>query len=625
MPASPHAARLLKHSPDVVLGALLLLIIALLIVPIPTALLDVLIAGNIALAVVMLLVAMAVPHGLGFAAMPTVLLVTTLYRLALNVSSTRLILLQADAGQVIRAFGHYVVRGDYAVGAVIFFILTLIQYVVIARGAERVAEVGARFTLDAMPGKQLAIDADLRAGLRTPDEARQSRRALERENQFYGAMDGAMRFVKGDAIAAIVITIVNIVAGAAIGVGMRDLDLVSSLRVYGLLTIGDGLVCQIPALLISVSAGLVVTRVASDAEHGSLGHDLQSQLFGNARVLWMAAVFLALMALVPGLPAVPFALLALALGSVAYLRRRLGRAGPAASPRAVQVEALAELSVGIAPGRALPELESELQRTSAELGSELGLALWAPRVLSRPHLRERAYQLELHEVPRATGESAVGSAPQDAARQIAGELATLVRAHATELIGLQQTQQLLDALARTAPALVSAVVPRPVSLPLLTAVLRGLLAERVSIRPLAHILEAMAHLPPDTTPARALEHVRLSLRRHILAVIATEGVLVVHPVDFMIEDAIRDSAGPNGAGVLPPDLARDITRAVRSATSAGRAGGVLLVQPDVRAPLRRLLEAELPHVPVLSYPELVPEIRVERRAAVRITAAQSPA
>jgi type III secretion protein V len=256
MPVSGDSltARQYRLYADGALAFLLLGIVALMIIPIPTPLLDVLIAGNITLAVLMLLVSMAIANGLAFATMPTLLLCTTLYRLALNVSSTRLILLQADAGRVIQAFGDYVVRGNYAVGAVVFFILTLIQYVVVARGSERVAEVGARFTLDAMPGKQMAIDADLRAGSLSPDAARAARRLLERESQFYGAMDGAMKFVKGDAIAGIVITLVNIIAGLAIGIGMRKLSALESLRTYGLLTIGDGLVCQIPSLLISVSA-----------------------------------------------------------------------------------------------------------------------------------------------------------------------------------------------------------------------------------------------------------------------------------------------------------------------------------------------------------------------------------
>ncbi|MCA9582663.1 MAG: FHIPEP family type III secretion protein, partial [Myxococcales bacterium] len=247
-----------------------MLMVGMMIVPLPTFLLDVLLASNISIAVLMMLVSLYLRDGLAFTAFPTVLLVTTLYRLALNVSSTRLILLQADAGDVIRSFGHFVVRGNYVVGAVVFLILTLIQFVVIAKGSERVAEVGARFTLDAMPGKQMSIDAELRSGAISQEVAQARRRFLQRESEFFGSMDGAMKFVKGDAIAGIVITIINIFGGLGVGIGMRGMGAVESLETYGLLTIGDGLVSQIPALLISTAAGLVVTRVSSESGDGSL-------------------------------------------------------------------------------------------------------------------------------------------------------------------------------------------------------------------------------------------------------------------------------------------------------------------------------------------------------------------
>jgi len=306
---------------DAALAALVLLVVGMMIVPLPTTLLDILIASNISLAVLMLLTAIYISGGLSFTAFPTVLLITTLYRLALNVSSTRLILLQADAGHVIFAFGNFVVRGNYVVGGVVFLILTLIQFLVIAKGSERVAEVGARFTLDAMPGKQMSIDAELRAGSLSQEEARKKRSDLQRESQFYGAMDGAMKFVKGDAIAGIVITIVNILGGLAIGVGQRGMSALDALQTYGLLTIGDGLVSQIPSLLISTAAGLVVTRVASEDEGGSLGGDVAKQIFGDRRALGIAALFLLALAVVPGLPALPFLVLSGTFGVLAY---RLG-------------------------------------------------------------------------------------------------------------------------------------------------------------------------------------------------------------------------------------------------------------------------------------------------------------
>jgi type III secretion protein V len=620
---------------DAALALLLLGIVALMIVPIPTPLLDVLIAGNIALGVLMLLVAMAVKDGLAFTAMPTVLLVTTLYRLALNVSSTRLILLQADAGRVIRAFGDYVVRGNYAVGAVVFFILTLIQYVVVARGAERVAEVGARFALDAMPGKQMAIDADLRAGALSPESARQRRRLLEREGQFYGAMDGAMKFVKGDAIAGIVITLVNIVAGVGIGVGMRDLHVVQSLRLYGLLTIGDGLVCQIPSLLISTSAGLVVTRVASHEDGASLGSDVGKQLFGDPRVLALGSVFLAFLALTPGLPLMPFAFLALLLGAAAYgLRRATAREGAAAG-RVARVDAarmpeLAEISIELGSELAAElergepaALENALAELRGRLFVELGLPLPDVRIQARAGLPPRAYELALSELPCARAELPANAGATQAASAIAQTLEPVLRAHAAELLGLQSVRSLLDALEQTAPALVHDTLPKPVSLKLLTEVLRRLLAEGVSIRPLARILEALgAEVAGTAEPGALVERVRLRLGRQITFAHSRGGALALHPVDAVIEDALRDAAAANAesAGLaLPPDQAHDIVQAVRAALEVGgNVRAVLVTQPDVRRHLRKLLEHELPEVTVLSYPELAPEVRIERRAVVRV-------
>src|SRR3954469_211210 len=294
---------------ELALAALVVGVVAMMIVPLPTWLLDILIATNLSASVAILLVVLYVPDALAIATFPTILLLTTLFRLALNVSSTRLILLQADAGEVIRAFGGFVVRGNYVVGGVVFLILTIIQFIVIAKGSERVAEVGARFVLDAMPGKQMAIDAELRGGSIDGNEARRRRRQLARESQFYGAMDGAMKFVKGDVIASVIITFINILGGLAIGVGQRGLDLDAALRRYGLLTIGDGLVTQIPALVLSTAAGILVTRVASEDPDTSLGSELVGQLLGVPKALQVAGIFVLGLGAVPGMPMVPFLLI----------------------------------------------------------------------------------------------------------------------------------------------------------------------------------------------------------------------------------------------------------------------------------------------------------------------------
>ncbi|MDO8528006.1 MAG: type III secretion system export apparatus subunit SctV [Deltaproteobacteria bacterium] len=306
-----------KYS-DLVLAGLVITVMAMIVVPLPKQLLDVLLTINLTMALVILLVALYISEALRIATFPTILLIATLYRLALNVSTTRLILAQADAGAVIEAFGHFVVRGDPIVGGILFTILTLINFIVITKGAERVSEVAARFTLDAMPGKQMSIDADLRAGIINIEQALERRSHLQRESQLYGAMDGAMKFVKGDAIAGIIIIIINIVAGLIIGVTRRGMELGDAVELYTLLTIGDGLVQQIPALIISVSAGVVVTRVTAEAEGSNLGREIITQVTAYPKALVITAGILLSMALVPGLPKIPFIIVAALLGTLSF-------------------------------------------------------------------------------------------------------------------------------------------------------------------------------------------------------------------------------------------------------------------------------------------------------------------
>jgi type III secretion protein V len=309
---------LIQKYSDIVLAGLVMMVVGMIIIPLPTWLIDILLTINITIGVLILLVALYISDALKLASFPTILLITTLFRLALNISSTRLILAQGDAGEVIRAFGNFVVGGNYVVGGIIFTIITLVNFIVIAKGAERVSEVGARFTLDAMPGKQMSIDADLRAGIINMEQAMERRETLQRESQMYGAMDGAMKFVKGDAIAGIIICIVNVIGGFIIGVMIRDMDMAHAIKTYTLLSIGDGLVSQIPALIISVAAGVVTTRVASDNKEANLGKDILGQVTAYPKAILIAAILLVLLALVPGLPKVPFLILAAVLGVVAY-------------------------------------------------------------------------------------------------------------------------------------------------------------------------------------------------------------------------------------------------------------------------------------------------------------------
>ena len=307
---------------DLILAALVMSVLGMIIIPLPKWLLDILLTVDLSIAIIILLVALYISEALKIASFPTILLMTTLFRLALNIAATRLILSTGDAGEVIHAFGSFVVGGNYVVGGILFAIITLINFIVIAKGAERVSEVGARFTLDAMPGKQMSIDADLRAGIINMDQAQDRRSTLQRESQLYGAMDGAMKFVKGDAIAGIIICLINIVGGFVIGVMQRDMPFADAIKTYTLLTIGDGLVAQIPALIISVSAGVVVTRVASESKESNLGREIISQMTAYPKALMVTAVILLLFALIPGLPKLPFFILSGFLAALAFMLAR---------------------------------------------------------------------------------------------------------------------------------------------------------------------------------------------------------------------------------------------------------------------------------------------------------------
>lgn len=629
---------------DAGLASVVVAVVGLMIVPLPTWLLDLLISANLASSVAILLIALYVSDALKIAAFPTLLLLSTLVRLALNVSSTRLILLQADAGEVIRAFGQFVVRGNYVVGGIVFLILNAIQFIVIAKGSERVAEVGARFALDALPGKQLAIDAELRAGAIDGDEARRRRRTLARENQFYGAMDGAMKFVKGDVLASFLITSINLVGGLAIGVGMNGMDVVGALKRYGLLTIGDGLVTQIPSLVIATAAGVLVTRVASDEADTALGEELAGQILGAPRALRVAGLFICGLGLVPGLPALPF----LAIGGVLLVTAHAAKSTTGPSRNAVPPE-LGHAASGIeASDRFIPCLEPWSLAVSLDLevlirdegggrrplrpglGSatedireilfrDLGVPLPPARVHAAPDLPPRKLLLNVHELPAGTIEL-----PADADRAAAREFAVadairMLRPRAAEFVGLAETQRLLDELDRRAPGTVRQVVPKPLSVPLLADVLRRLLKEQVSIRDLKSILEALAQPSSGDQDSPALvEQVRSRLRRAITHdLTAGSSELPVILLDGHIEQALRAAISRTARGHflnLPPAAARDIVSAVRRAVEAApfvRGPRVLLSQPDIRRFVPALLEPDLPELRVISFTELLPEVTLK--------------
>jgi type III secretion protein V len=659
------------------LAAFVVATVAMMIVPLPTPLLDVLLTSNLAISVALLLVSVWSARTLELSTFPTLLLLTTLYRLALNVSSVRLILLQANAGRVIHAFGAFVVRGDYVVGFAVFLILTIVQYVVISRGAERVAEVAARFTLDAMPGKQLAIDADLRAGAIDANEARRRRDQLSKEAALYGALDGAMRFVKGDAIAGLLILAISITGGLIIGVVQRGMALGDAARVYTLLTIGDGLVSQLPALLISTAAGLVVTRVASDEDGGTLGPDLARQLL-RPGALATTAVLLAVLALVPGLPLWPFLVVAAGAAGLAWLALRRRAAIPRV-PLADEPTPPPALEVALDPAlhAAAPSLEPRLTQVTHTLADELGLIV-PPLILSiDARLPLRGYEIRLHGIPLADGlipdgrilvDVAPGKLPAgvegqasdhpatgapaswvpassvarlpatglvmlDGPSAIAARLDSALRAAAPELIGLDETQRLLDAAARTHPALVRAVLssfgPARADLTLVADVLRRLVAEGVGVRDLPTVLEALARAVGDTRDAALLtERVRAQLPRVITHRFASglgAGKSGRHVTALLLdadaEEAVRGALRPAGEGfvlALEPDLADALLASVDREAGPHKSP-IILTSAELRRHVRRLVEGEHPRLPVLAYQELLSDVEVEQVGTIRIT------
>jgi type III secretion protein V len=656
----------LRGAGDALFAMAVLAVVVLLVAPVPPGLLDVGLALSLALAAAVLGVTLLARDALAFGAFPTLLLLTTLLRLALSVSSTRLVLTRGQAGRVIEAFGQVMVRGSPVAGAVVFAILTLVQLLVVARGAERVAEVAARFTLDALPGKQLAIDADLRAGLLDAAEAARRRRALERESQLFGAMDGAMKFVKGDAVAGVAIVLVNALGGLAAGVAAgRELGAAASRAV--LLAVGDGLAAQLPSLLVAVAAGVAVTRVAAEQEGARLGGEAARQLLSEPRALTAVAVLLGGLALLPGLPAAPFAALAVLSGTLAWRGRRADGPGPGgatpacdgppglpgpAAGGAEEPPVVLELSADLleaaqADGagflaEALPALREGLWR-------ELGVPL-APIAVRGASLEPGGWALLIHEVPAARGLAApevlLSLAPLDdlglagipylpEPDPLTGRTAALVDAadapraaplgpllgplervaaacqwelsrHAALLLGLQEAQALLDGLEPAAPALVREAA-RQLPPALLAEVLRRLLEEGVPIRPLRAVLEALLEAGGAARGAGPLTAAaRRALRRHIGHRASAGGPLAALLLDPAAERTVRESL----LGDLPalePARAALLLDGLATAIEAAGGSPVLLVSGDVRRAVRLLVAPRYPRLQVLAYDELPPE------------------
>lgn len=609
---------------DLMLAAVVALIVGTMIVPLPTLLLDLLITINIAAALTLLLITIYVSDSLKIATFPSLLLLTTLFRLAIEVSATRLILLKANAGQVIHAFGSFVVAGNLVVGIVVFLILTTIQFIVIAKGSARVAEVGARFALDAMPGKQMAIDAELRAGHIDAQEAHKRRILLARESQFFGSMDGAMKFVQGDAIAGIVVLLTNIVGGLLIGLLSRGMELSVAIRTYTLLTIGEGLVAQIPALVISTAAGILVMRVSSDEAGGHLGQDIGRQVLAHPKALAVAAALLALLAVVPGLPALPFLVLSAGLGFLAYrLLASTPKAAAAAPP-----PMLVPLAVDLAPG--LYEVVADSPVATAAWESTLRERLFFDTGITLPALSLRhsasdlgpgGYAICLHEIPVAAGQIPPGKDPGEV---LSAHLARTLRQHAHLFVGIQETQTLLAGLETTHPHLVREVVPKLLGVSVLADVLQRLAREGISLRNLPEILEALAKRPEPVGDAATLaEWVRAALRRHLTFKYGGANKTVgVFYLDAMIEETLRESLRPGGCLALEPQLSRDLLQAITHAV-AEVAEPVILTSREIRRPLRELVEPSQPNVAVLAHQELLPEAKLESLGQISIRAASA--
>jgi len=655
----------------------LLAVVLLMIVPLPPLLLDLLLSVDIGLAVVLLLTSIYVKSPVEFSVFPSLLLLLTMIRLSLNIASTRLVLLHGGegteaAGGVIQAFGQFVVGGNFVVGVVIFLVLIAIQYIVINHGAVRISEVTARFTLDALPGRQMAIDADLNAGVIDEKEARDRRNRIRREADFYGAMDGAIRFTQRDAMAAVLITFVNIVAGLIIGVMQQGLDLSTAAQTYTILTVGEGLVTAIPALLVSMAGGLITTRAAAES---NLGEEVASQLFARSKPLLVAGGLLLILAAIPGLPKLSFIVVAglLALAAYAVRDTAVAAAEPSEAPSAgAAAEAAEAPTVGVEPlsvevGYALVGLVDEkqggtlLSRVRAirrQIATETGVIVPPVRIADNLQLGPRGYTILVKGVEVARGElyadrllainpgtasrtlegvqtrepafglpalwvaseqrdaaTGAGYTVVDATTALSTHLSETIRTFLPDLLSRQQTKEMLDQLSQTSPKLVEDLVPKIVAIGEVQRVLRQLLRERVPVRDLTTILEALADAVGATKdPDSIVETVRASIGRAICRPYQNDkGELPVIGVLPVLEEKLLASIVKTEQGAvlaLDPQQAQSMASKIARAIEQAMAQPVLLCSPALRPHLWRLFARVLPHLGVLSHNEVPPHVPI---------------
>jgi flagellar biosynthesis protein FlhA len=667
--------------------AAVVMVVAVMVIPLPTTLIDMLIVANISIAILILLVSMNVTKTLEFSSFPALLLIVTLFRLALNVATSRAVLSKGEAGKVIEVFGSVVVGGSLVVGLVIFLILTLVQFVVISNGSGRVAEVSARFTLDAMPGKQMAIDADLNAGAIGEDEARQRRRDVSDEADFYGAMDGASKFVKGDAIAGLVITAVNLIGGFLIGVVQRGLPITEAISTYALLTVGDGLVSQIPALLVSIAAGLIVTRSTGNAD---LGSDVFAQFSRQGGAVRSAGLMIMLMGIIPGLPRVPFLLIG---GGLALLGHRLVQRGPIvavvdiappesiAPPSAQQmahdarIEPL-ELDISLdlielvdgASGGDLLDRVSALRR---KLAMELGFVMPPVRTRDDAQLPLSSYVIKAHGVAVGQGVAPAGRVlvigehldplPGDDTKEpvfgldarwtpvefrvqaelaghtvvdrstlIVTHLSEIVRRRAGRLLSRTDVKELIDGVRATDPTVIDDLATANLGTADVQRVLATLLDDGIPVRDLVRILEAIGERARIIrTPEALVEAARAELGPAITAALATDGRLSVMTVAPFSEERLAGALRITDAGSLlelaPPYTESLIAQVIAANDQAARRGVTLVIvcSAVLRPALRRMLKSAAPTVAVVSYDEIGDHLEVEVVGQVDLDAMRS--
>jgi flagellar biosynthesis protein FlhA len=604
-------SNLVKRS-DIILAVFVVAIIGVLVIPVPAGFLDFALAFNITFSLVILLSTLYITRPLDLSVFPGMLLIVTLMRLALNVASTRLILSSGYAGEVINSFGNFVVRGNYVVGFIIFIILVIIQFVVITKGAGRISEVAARFTLDAMPGKQMAIDADLNAGLINDEEARNRREQIAKEADFYGAMDGASKFVRGDAVAGILITAINVVGGFIIGILMQGRDISDALRTYTLLSVGDGLVTQIPALIVSTAAGIIVTRAASTS---NMGADLTNQLVKQPRAIMIAAGMLILFGIVPGMPTVPFLFLGMAVGAVGYLtnesikkkkleeeRKKAAKATatePERTEDLLKVDALeVEIGYGLIPMVDTNQGGDLLSRVSIirrQLAQEMGIIVPPIRIRDNVQLKPNQYRIKVKGInvasyelmldhimainPGYINEELEGFQTREPAFNLAAvwiipnlkelaesrgyttvepsavlvtHLTEVIKIYAAELLTRQDVSHLIDTLKENHPSLVNDIIPAAVPLSAIQKVLQALLVERIPIRDLATIVETVTDYYQATKEPDVLaEYVRMALKRHITNLYKDkENRIHVFTIDPAVEQMLTDAVQNTKQGLM---------------------------------------------------------------------------